>query len=75
MDRKAKFYGWEFHVKQDPEGFMFQVAADPDRQRTRQEVFGLMDQVARSAREAGIGVGELFLHTAKAKVDHWTGRR
>lgn len=75
MDRKAKIYGWELHVRQDPEGFTFKVASDPERQRTRNEVFGLMDQVTRSAKEAGIGMGELFLHSAKSQIDRWTGRR
>ncbi len=75
MDRKAKIYGWELHVKQDSQGFTFQVSADPEHQRARQDVFGLMDEVARNAREAGVSVGELLMHSAKSQLDRWTGRR
>jgi len=75
VDRRAKIYGYELHVKQDQEGFIFQVSADPDRQRVRQDVFDLMDQISRNARESGIGVGELIMHSAKSQFDRWIGRR
>jgi len=34
-----------------------------------------MDEVARNAREAGVSVGELLIHSAKSQLDRWTGRR
>ncbi len=75
MERKAKLYGWEVHVQRDAQGFTFKVSSDPERQQLRKEVFGLMDQLGQNAREAGVSMAELLLHSARSKVKRLTGRR
>ncbi len=75
MERKAKVYGWEVQLQRDAQGFTFKVSSDPERQQLRKDVFGLMDQVSQNAREAGVSLAELFLHSARTKVNRLTGRR
>lgn len=60
MEHRSRFAGFDIHIKNDAEGFTFQVRSDPEHQEARREVFALYDQLSREARRAGVSGLEIL---------------
>jgi sugar phosphate isomerase/epimerase len=65
MNTRRRFGGFEFFVKNDREGFTFQVKGDPEYQQARDEVFRMADELVREARRAGVTLAEILAHLAR----------
>jgi hypothetical protein len=68
MARKARLAGYDFSIEKNSEGIHVSVKATEGHAEAQQEVFQMFDQFRKTARQNGVGTGEILTYWVKKQL-------
>ncbi|HBQ95343.1 MAG: hypothetical protein M1294_10935 [Firmicutes bacterium] len=68
MTRKARFAGYDFSIEKNREGIHVSVRPTEGHAEAQAEVFQMFDQFRKTARQNGVGTGEILTYWVKKQL-------